>query len=242
MKNIFSSLLLIVLENRFYGFVIFRLNKYIKMVSSRVKNGSKILDVGAGQCQYKKHFLHAQYNSQDLCVGDENWDYSCIDIKSEIYSIPVEDESFDYLLCTQVLEHLKYPELAFKEFNRILRGGGELFLTVPLVWAEHQKPHDYFRYTQFALKMLAESHGFEVILMEKEGGIFICIANIIIRLSSAIFAGSRGFTKTSRFISLSLYPITFFIAFICYFLDKFDKDKDLTLQYECIFRKIANTK
>ena len=127
MKNIFSFLLSIILGNRFFGFSGFRLNKYIKMVSGMVENGSKILDVGAGQCQYKKIFSHAQYVSQDLCIGDKNWDYSCIDINSEIYDIPVENESFDYLLCTQVLEHLKYPNQAFKEFSRILRGGETFF-------------------------------------------------------------------------------------------------------------------
>ena len=85
--------------------------------------------------------------------------------------------------------------------------------------------------------MLAEEHGFDVKLMEKEGGIFMCISSIIIRLSSAIFAGSRGLSKTSKILSLALYPITFCIAFICYFLDKLDLDKDLTLQYECILIK-----
>jgi len=206
------------------------------MISGMVENGTKILDVGAGQCQYKKHFSHAQYVSQDLCIGDKNWDYSCIDINSEIYDIPVKSESFDYLLCTQVLEHLKYPEQAFKEFNRILRGGGKLFLSVPFTWAEHQKPHDYFRYTQFSLKMLAEEHGFYVESMEKDGGMFMTTYNLFFEQLPYLFY-SRGFVNTARAFKIFLYPIMFVIGFMAYFLDKLDKNKDLTTQYECIFVK-----
>ncbi len=54
MKNIFNFLLSIILGNRFYNYVGYRLKRYIKKVSCRVEKGSKILDVGAGQCQYKK--------------------------------------------------------------------------------------------------------------------------------------------------------------------------------------------
>jgi len=236
MKNIFISLLSVILGNRFVGFHGFRLNKYIIMVSGIVENDSKILDVGAGQCYYKKYFSHAQYVSQDLCIGDKKWDYSCVDIISEIYNIPVENESFDYLLCTQVLEHLKYPNQAFKEFSRILRKGGKLFLTVPLTWAEHQKPHDYFRYTQFSLKMLAEEHNFEVESIEKEGGMFITNNFMFFDQLPYLFY-NRGLTNTARAFKIFLYPITFFMGFIAYFLDKLDKEKDLTLQYECIFIK-----
>ncbi len=128
MKKIKKATLLLISilqDNRFYNYVGYRLKRYIKKVSCRVEKGAKILDVGAGQCQYKKYFSQAQYVAQDLCIGDKNWDYSCIDINCEIYDIPVKNDSFDYILCTQVLEHLKYPDQAFKKLNRIcVRGGG----------------------------------------------------------------------------------------------------------------------
>ncbi len=123
-KKAILFLISIILGNRFYNYVGYRLKRYIKKVSCRVEKGSKILDVGAGQCQYKKYFSHAQYVAQDLCIGDKNWDYSYIDLNCEIYDIPVKNDHFDYILCTQVLEHLKYPDQAFKELNRICVRGG----------------------------------------------------------------------------------------------------------------------
>lgn len=221
--------------NRFYDYNEYRLKKFVKRVSLLVDSGKRLLDVGAGEQQYKKYFSKVIYKSQDSGVGDENWNYSQIDIISEIYNIPVEDKSFDYILCTQVLEHLKYPQKVFAEFSRIITEGGLLFVTCPLTWKEHQKPHDFFRYTRYALKMLAEDNGFRVVELNKVGGKFITIARLMIDLNLILKIKNR---HVKRLLIVVLYPANFFIGLIGYCLDIFDKDKDLTLQYEGIFEKI----
>lgn len=40
------------------------------------------------------------------------------------------DESFDGVLCSSVIEYLEQPELAFREFHRVTRPNGLLFLSV----------------------------------------------------------------------------------------------------------------
>lgn len=221
--------------NRFYDYNEYRLKKFVKRISALVGPQKKVLDVGAGELQYKKYFSQADYVSQDLCVGDEEWDYSKVDIISEIYNIPVDSKSFDYILCAQVIEHLKYPLKAFEEFSRILKDGGLLFVTCPLAWKEHQKPHDFFRYTQYALRMLAEENRFKIVEMNKVGGKFITITRLIIDLNLILKIKNK---QIRRLLVVILYPINFLIGIIGYCLDVFDKDRDLTLQYECIFEKI----
>lgn len=110
--------------------------KWTKKAVGQIKNGSRILDAGAGECKNKKYCQHLTYVSQDFCeYSPENkllqsasdtdeWDYSKIDIVSDITEIPVEDASFDAVICTEVFEHLVNPELAVKEFSRILKSGG----------------------------------------------------------------------------------------------------------------------
>ncbi len=220
--------------NRYYDYCEYRLKLFIQRLSKETVAGRKMLDVGAGQSQYKPYFQHLEYVSQDLGIGDETWDFSKIDIISEIYSIPVSDQSFDYILCTQVMEHLKYPHEAFKEFSRILKPGGQLFVTCPLTWKEHQKPHDFFRYTQFSLKFLAEENNFEVVELSKEGGKYITIARMLIDVNLTTHIQNRYL----RYATMALfYPFKFLIGFIAYYLDKLDRAKDLTIQYEGIFRK-----
>ena len=222
--------------NRFLSYPEYRLKKYIEKISMSVLPGSRILDAGAGECRHKKYFAHASYVSQDLCIGDAKWDFSKVDIRSEIYNIPVANESYDYILCTEVLEHLKYPDLAFKEFQRILKKGGKLFVICPLTFAEHQQPHDYFRYTQFALKLLAEENGFSIQAMEKEGGRFIVLSQSLVELIPTLLM-ERKLGIWGYFLKALLFPVNFPIAILLYCLDGLDKYKNLTIQYECVFIK-----
>jgi ubiquinone/menaquinone biosynthesis C-methylase UbiE len=44
--------------------------------------------------------------------------------------LPFTHASFDVVICSEVLEHLPDPELAVIEFDRVLKTGGALILTV----------------------------------------------------------------------------------------------------------------
>jgi len=45
--------------------------------------------------------------------------------------LPFEDESFDTVVCTDVLEHLEHPERVVAEMRRVLKEDGELIVMVP---------------------------------------------------------------------------------------------------------------
>lgn len=234
----FKKIREILFHNRITNYSDFRLKEFVKMVSKKVKSNQSILDAGAGECQYKPYFKHANYVSQDLGIGDTNWDFSGVDIKSEIYDIPVKGASFDYILCMEVMEHLKYPHRAFKEFGRILKPRGKLFIVCPLTWGEHQIPHDYFRYTRYALKMLADDSGFKTKKIEPMGGRFLVLAQIIyetFNLSLSSFFRRRYLKYIGYIYGILFFPIIFVLISCLYFLDKTDKSKHLTMQYECIF-------
>lgn len=116
--------------------------------------GKKILDAGAGELRYKQNCSHLEYISQDVCEYDgkgdgkglhtENWDISGIDIISDIINIPLEDESFDYILCSEVFEHIPDPVKALNEFDRILKKNGEIIITVPFSSKTHFSPYYYY--------------------------------------------------------------------------------------------------
>jgi SAM-dependent methyltransferase len=62
-----------------------------------------------------------------------------------------------------VLEHVFTPDLFLEEIVRVLKPGGQLLLTVPFVWDEHEQPWDYARYTSFGLKSLLENNDLDVV-------------------------------------------------------------------------------
>jgi len=67
-----------------------------------------------------------------------------IDYVSDITNIPVADESFDVIICTEVLEHVPEPIEALREMSRILKRGGSIFVTAPLGSGLHQLPYHYY--------------------------------------------------------------------------------------------------
>ena len=66
-------------------------------------------------------------------------------------NIPFEDQHFDFILCTEVLEHVEdFPQIV-REMHRVLKNGGQGVLTVPWSARFHYIPYDFFRYTPTAL-------------------------------------------------------------------------------------------
>jgi SAM-dependent methyltransferase len=72
-----------------------------------------------------------------------SWNTSRIDVVSDIAAIPAPDESFDAVLCSEVLEHVPDPTRALDEFARLLRPGGKLIITAPFASFVHMAPYHY---------------------------------------------------------------------------------------------------
>jgi SAM-dependent methyltransferase len=137
------------------------LHRFLVRAGHAVQPGQLVLDAGAGRAPYRDLFSHARYETADfLAVKGKKYttpDYAC-----DLAEIPVADARFDHVVLTQVLEHIPEPRKVLAELHRVLKPGGTLWLTAPLFYAEHERPYDFFRYTQFGLRHLLEGAGFEV--------------------------------------------------------------------------------
>jgi SAM-dependent methyltransferase len=124
----------------------------------------RVLDAGAGQAPYRSLFDGVRYETADFAGVDKP--YGPLDHVCDLTDIPVPDGSVDLVLCSQVLEHLPEPPRALAEFHRILRPGGQAWLSAPLFYEEHEAPYDFYRYTRYAWADLADRAGFEVSSLE----------------------------------------------------------------------------
>ncbi|WP_176454762.1 class I SAM-dependent methyltransferase [Tardiphaga sp. OK246] len=149
--------------------------------AATVAPGSRILDVGAGTGPYKNLFAHCVYKSHDFAAyegykGDEGT-YAEIDYVSDITAIEVDDNSFDAILCTEVLEHVPRPIEALAEMARILRPRGRLFITAPLGSGLHQQPyHFYGGYTPHWYRKFLADFACDVVSIEPNHGYFAHLA------------------------------------------------------------------
>ena len=151
--------------------------------------GSRVLDVGAGTCLYRANFSHCDYKSHDFkrYEGYQNsheGSYGQMDYVSDINAIPVADESFDVVVCTEVLEHVPEPIAAVREMARILKSGGRLLLTAPLGSGLHQAPYHYYGgFTPYWYRHFCEQFGLSVVEIVPNGGFFKLLAQECARVA-----------------------------------------------------------
>jgi SAM-dependent methyltransferase len=55
-------------------------------------------------------------------------------ICASCYSLPLETASVDFIVCRWVFEHLAKPQEAMREFSRVLKKGGFLYIKTPNLW------------------------------------------------------------------------------------------------------------
>jgi SAM-dependent methyltransferase len=88
----------------------------------------------------------------------------------------VEDGRFDYIVFNQVMEHLPEPKAVLHELNRVLKTGGRILCSTPLFYEEHERPYDFYRYTQYAHRYLFAEAGFRIDQLEWMEGYFGTVA------------------------------------------------------------------
>jgi len=131
------------------------------------KMRGRLLDVGCGTKPYRTLFSAAdKYDGLEIDTPD-NRIAKRADYFYDGNTFPFDDASYDGVICNQVLEHVFNPDRFLQEISRVLKPGGDLLLTVPFVWDEHEQPWDYARYSSFGLRGLLERNGFVVVEQRK---------------------------------------------------------------------------
>lgn len=158
-----------------------------------IPDNETLLDVGAGECMFRPACAHLKYVSQDANQYDGRgdgkglqtggWNTASIDIVSDACSIPVEDASFQNILCTEVLEHVPHPERVLRECARILQPGGRLIITVPFASVTHFAPlHFATGFSVYWFQTVLREQGFAIENMHRTGNYFFTIAQELVRV------------------------------------------------------------
>ncbi len=194
--------------------------------------GTWVLDAGAGEGEDARYFSQCRYVAVDLAVGDPDWDYSRLDVQADLGRLPFPDRRFGAALNIVVLEHISEPERVLAEIARVVEPGAPLLLVVPQEWAVHQSPYDYFRYTRHGLEWLLGRTGWQPLRIEPAGGFFTLLGR---RLLEAVLYFQGGW----RWL---LFPLAAAIAgpagLLAPALDFLDREKNSTLGYICVARKL----
>lgn len=143
-----------------------------KVVSELPDNNLKVLDIGCGMKPYLPFFKAKADTYMGVDIDSElNAELTCM-----AEQLPFAKESFDVVLCTQVLEHSNEPQQVIREIHRVLKAGGTLILSTHGVWFKHT-PHDYWRWTDLGLKKILIP--FKNVEVHNCGGSILCFFQIL---------------------------------------------------------------
>lgn len=134
-------------------------------------SNGQVLDIGCGSQPFRGRLesLGYAYVSFDLEQNaEQSVDYlGAIDkfLSTQLcHAAP-----FDFILCTEVMEHVADWQTAFANFAQLLAPGGKLLITCPHFYRLHEEPYDFWRPTPYAIEHFANQAGLTVIRHEKAG-------------------------------------------------------------------------
>ena len=146
----------------------------------------RVLDVGCGEKPYESWLRSAdEYIGVDIRSGPKvNFviDYA--------KAWPLEDRTFDVVLCTQVLEHAVDIEQVLGLITQVLKPGGTLIVTTPFIYNEHGSPDDYRRFSIHGLERLL-SQQYEVVQTKLEGRIGSVVGLLCLNWVEAVVNQSK---------------------------------------------------
>jgi SAM-dependent methyltransferase len=157
----------------------------VREVARELPSGAIVLDVGAGDAPYRELFEHTNYRTLEWHASEHEGAEGA-DILASADAVPVDDESCDAVLLTEVLEHIPEPLAVLRELRRILRPGERLVLTVPFVWQLHELPHDYYRFTDAGLRSLLDRAGFVDVEVHGRNDCFTTVAELLRNLDDVM--------------------------------------------------------
>lgn len=192
---------------------------------SKTITRKKILDLGCGSKPYASLFADNDYLGIDVHDSGHKNSSKDNDIFFDGKTIPFADNSFDVVICTQVLEHAQEPETLVREARRVLKSSGIFYVTCPFVWQEHEVPYDFRRYTQFGLKRILENENFRIEKITSTNGIFSTAGQLV---SSFLFemVGKNLFLRLIMAISFC-----FLIQLFSVMLDFLFRYRGINLDY-----------
>ncbi|MEA2192806.1 MAG: hypothetical protein QOI73_2927, partial [Solirubrobacteraceae bacterium] len=195
----------------------------------------EIVDIGCGDRPYETLLrgVTARY------VGVDWLERPNVDVVAPAEDLPFEDQSFDLLLSTQVLEHVDDPARVVAEAHRVLRPGGLALISTHGVIGYHPNPDDYWRWTHAGLARLLQDHGgFGEVVVHHNAGTASAITYLVFR-QLEILTSSLG-------VPLLVRPATFAANVVAWRADRLYAGKfpgrppDLCVNYLAVAHRPAS--
>jgi len=118
------------------------------------KKGSKVLEIGPDKFPSTVQEMMGQkveWHTLNI-FNDERLTFP----KSDEYSFPIQDNTYDIVISANVIEHVRKPWIWLPELVRVTKPGGTVITVNPVSWVYHEDPVDCWRIYPEGMKSLYE--------------------------------------------------------------------------------------
>lgn len=164
--------------------------KYLDKKIGEYATTKKVLDIGCGGQPYASFFPNR--------ITVDIAKHRNPDILADAQSLPLKEASYEFVLCTEMLEHVEDPQKVINEIYRVLKEGGVCILTTRFVYPLHDIPHDYHRFTKYTLQKMFQTFAYYEVEAETES--FSAIAALLQRL---VFQSKLRLNKPVKLLLLT---------------------------------------
>lgn len=147
-----------------------------------------MIDVGGTKYVKSGYFSLDRYGDQvlDITYLNVNKETSP-DILASAASMPLPNDEFDVVICSETIEHIEDPSTAISEIFRILKPGGAIVMTIPFMFHVHSAPYDYQRWTESKIRREFQSLNIEVQLtVEPLNNLVVLITDLLVLSTNSI--------------------------------------------------------
>ncbi len=102
----------------------------------------RLLDIGCGEKQYLDIFSPHTVSYTGIDIPQSLHKKDAVDIFANAHHLPFKKNTFDTILCLEILEHVKQPLEVLKEIYRVLKSGCVLVLSAPQNYWLYNDPED----------------------------------------------------------------------------------------------------
>lgn len=142
-----------------------------------------VLDVGSADGWLRNHLGPlAEYVSLDYPATGRELYGARPSVFGDAAQLPLGDGTVDVVACLEVIEHVARPDRVLAEICRVLKPGGQAYLSMPFLYPIHDAPHDFSRYTEHGWHQQSRLHGFTLQKITKRthsmrtAGLLACLA------------------------------------------------------------------
>jgi SAM-dependent methyltransferase len=168
-----------------------------------------VLDIGAADRWIEKELPKAvEYIALDYPATGHGLYGATPTVFADASQLPFRGAQFDAVICLEVIEHVPAPFQVFSEISRVLKTGGEAWISMPFLYPLHDAPFDFQRFTEFGLTHATKKVGLEVTRLKRTQH-SIRTAGLLFSLAIAGGVATAIGWRKYLLIPLALVAVTF---------------------------------